>query len=131
MSMDETEIYPGFHEWDYEPLSEETELEEWMGSCGLQPDNTCEYVGSEGCEFECPWHQAVKNVSAPKPPSVFDRLRNVFLFLRMRMLEQVTGKRLNYDLLWDWYWASDNASLSNKKAPWFREPICDYDDIPF
>jgi len=139
MTIDATEIYPGLHEWDYDPVRvvEETEFEQWIDSCGLQPDNTCEYVGLEECEFMCPWHRAVGSVSAPKPDwATIDRtgLRmalELVTCLWLLMKEQTVDRTCFYAPLNIWRWASSNAIHSHQKAPWFIEPEPDFDDIPF
>lgn len=40
---------------------EDDEEEEFEFDCGLDRDGNCGYVGSEQCEFECPFREELAN----------------------------------------------------------------------
>jgi hypothetical protein len=42
-----------------EDVTEEDALEHLMGECGQTPDGGCQLAGSEQCEFECPFRDAL------------------------------------------------------------------------
>lgn len=47
---------------DWDPDEDDDDLDYWLGECGLQDDGTCLNVGTEECDFECPFRwQAYKD----------------------------------------------------------------------
>ena len=73
--MREDQYY--FDDEEYDDEEYEDDYEKALGDCGIMPGGGCGYIGTEYCDWECPFHsEAFRQLPPRDEKGRFTRITN-------------------------------------------------------